>query len=1386
MRIGKTLAGLCLMASILAPPAAGAEELFLSVDFQPPVHSRSPLGDVLTVPGADLTGHPGEPRLPRKTFYVMLPSGHQAVNVRPEALVVEPLDGTYEIMPAQQPVPLSRMHLARPTPPDPAVYESEAAFPGRWMETGSIQFKHGYAVLPVNVHPLSYHPKSGLVNRIASVTLVVETSPGGEFSPRFRADPADTDRVMRLCDLVTPVHSYRRTVARGPSQLPPGDYQYVIITPEMFLGLADPGSLESLRDARIAGGLTARIETLEWIQANFDGSRPDGGQDDATRVRDFLQAAHDEWGTQYVLLVGDADAGDVGGESGDDLLPVRKLYVDPGGEVSPDHIPADLYYSCLDGSYDYDSDGAYGEQNDGPGGGEVDLLSELSVGRAPADSGKELQNFVTKTLAYENGAGNWLKDVWMVGEWLFDNPTYWAADDLDQLIYGAGAGADQTLGFSSFPFFECHTLYDKPVRNSWGPEELIPILNDSPHIVNHLGHSNVYYNMRMQTQDVDDLLNLHPFLQYSQGCLNGSFDNRAEADSGGYVYAQDCISEHLVMGEHGAFAAIVNSRYGLGYGYSHQFNRWFWHAFFSEEMATVGEAFAYCKDENASLFNNTGYRWAGYTVNLLGDPASALKKSINTTDPILGVYPPGLTFFYILGDDDPDPQNMCILNDGVGDISFTAVADQPWITVSSSSGPAPADLEVSVDPSSLAPGEHAGVITVSSDEAPNSPVQMPVELLVVEIPRITIPHTRQAPELDGQLTSGEYDEALALPIGIDMPAHVMLYMVVSGNELFLAIEDLSDTSPGSWDAFYLLFDRDMDGQWPSSPGNDGEYILAASFGGFTVYIPNINRGNGRERYGRGYLESPPGWRGKSGFQDGHRVWEAALDTEVSRVDVGPEGVFGALIYSVNTADENTRYVTGLWPPVIPETDDQRYFGEVNLCPEGPRLDSTPVRLDYDVTLGETTPETTALSLFDREGGNIAYTARSSADWIQVAPSTGQTPDNLVVTVDPAGLQIGNYSEAVIIESGDAWNSPYEIPVTLQVWGEPARLAVEPTEFNITAVEDGPDPQAEFKIFNLGGRPMDVFLTPSEPWMKLSLDSDGMGPAPSQREVTITADLSQLGPGSHSGEITIRGVIADDSPQVLSVQLEVVEPRPVPPAENLELGILDSALQLNWTRPDDPLVSGVLVRFQKGVPPDSPQSGEFVYDGMDEQATHEELTNGTAYCYSAFAHDSAGRYAGPATACGVPGSNRKPPMPGLLSPAPGAVVPATPELVASTVQDPDGDVVAYTFVLLDSSETLDSEVMSGTGNRVSWIPNTQLQPEIPYRWQVEAVDEKGVHSGFAETRTFTIRPTTDGGTDGGPPGDGDGGCDCGHPPGGSAGLLALVFLAMLRRRTFREY
>jgi hypothetical protein len=173
--------------------------------------------------------------------------------------------------------------------------------------------------------------------------------------------------------------------------------------------------------SKIAKGISATIVTVEDIYADYQG------RDNQEQIRNFIRDAYENWETRYVLLGGDGDGANVGGESENAIVPTRELYapiypvLDPEGG---DFIAADLYYACLDGSFDYNNNNIFGEIGDGydihPDDGEVDLFAEVYVGRAPVDNATELSNFVRKTLAYENTDDTYLENVRMVGELLFD------------------------------------------------------------------------------------------------------------------------------------------------------------------------------------------------------------------------------------------------------------------------------------------------------------------------------------------------------------------------------------------------------------------------------------------------------------------------------------------------------------------------------------------------------------------------------------------------------------------------------------------------------------------------------------------------------------------------------------------------------------------------------------------------------------------------------------------------------------------------------------------------------------------------------------------------------------------------------------------------------
>ena len=120
----------------------------------------------------------------------------------------------------------------------------------------------------------------------------------------------------------------------------------------------------------------------------------DIGGSDLESIRNYIRDAYTNWGIEYVLIGGD-----------DTVVPAPMLWVsgmDENTTYYEDTMPADIYYACLDGPYNYDGDGKWGEPHDGTNGGDVDLIAEVYVGSACVDNIADVNNFVTKTVAYIN------------------------------------------------------------------------------------------------------------------------------------------------------------------------------------------------------------------------------------------------------------------------------------------------------------------------------------------------------------------------------------------------------------------------------------------------------------------------------------------------------------------------------------------------------------------------------------------------------------------------------------------------------------------------------------------------------------------------------------------------------------------------------------------------------------------------------------------------------------------------------------------------------------------------------------------------------------------------------------------------------------------------
>jgi len=175
------------------------------------------------------------------------------------------------------------------------------------------------------------------------------------------------------------------------------------------------------------------------------------------------------------------------------------------------------------------------------------------------------------------------------------------------------------------------------------------------------------------------------------------------------------------------------------------------------------------------------------------------------------------------------------------------------------------------------------------------------------------------------------------------------------------------------------------------------------------------------------------------------------------------------------------------------------------------------------------------------GGTLNWSASDNVAWMAVSPSTGSLGSgqalNMTLSVTSANLETGSYQGAVTVQSADAGNSPQVLPVNLTVTRGP-EIGLDPLDGLAITVLSGSDPDpSTFTITNSGGGTLNWSAVDDVGWMGVSPSTGSLGSGQSTN-VTLSVTSASLEPGSYQGTITVQSADAENSPQVLPVDLTV--------------------------------------------------------------------------------------------------------------------------------------------------------------------------------------------------------------------------------------------------------
>lgn len=469
----------------------------------------------------------------------------------------------------------------------------------------------------------------------SSITLAIETEGENNLCGSLSKD---TEIIMEKI-----VNSSMTTKSLPPATKsniePDPTYEYVIITSKYF----ENSNFQLLVDHKsqyVNATIVILGDILEnssfWVNGTYgDATNNSNGNpwiedgkevsvnfsrfnDTAAKIRNFIRYANQKWGTRYVLLGGDVE-----------IIPVRKLYVNLSdwysgyvGEVPIEGwIPSDLYFGCLDGTWNDDLDKRFGERKNYSMDEEADFIAEVYIGRAPVDNKYEVATFVNKVIQFETTQKP--KDILLHQS----NLLPWGIPDTSVIPEACAQWVPNDYNINRLYQKNEKITVDKWINCFGNPSKLLIL-----HVGNGYYHGpdnswyQLYYNIfgrvKFKNSDVCKLRNTFYPIHISISCLSGNF-----------CYT-DCIAEELLLWSRGGVSAcFFNSEVGCvdrtdASKYSSEFIEKIFYELFENGTRKLGEINLFTKYHFINLAQeDPNYRWCYYEINLLGDPETPVLET---------------------------------------------------------------------------------------------------------------------------------------------------------------------------------------------------------------------------------------------------------------------------------------------------------------------------------------------------------------------------------------------------------------------------------------------------------------------------------------------------------------------------------------------------------------------------------------------------------------------------------------------------------------------------------------------------------------------------------------------------------------------------------------
>ena len=516
------------------------------------------------------------------------------------------------------------------------------------------------------------------------------------------------------------------------------------------------------------------------------------------------------------------------------------------------------------------------------------------------------------------------------------------------------------------------------------------------------------------------------------------------------------------------------------------------------------------------------------TVNSTNAGNSSLSVLVNFVvesngGPTLGISPNSILYFtYKLGSAAPASQIINLASSNASTpLNFSATSNQPWLTVTPTTGNTPGALTVSVNPNGLASGKYDGSLTFNSTNAGNaSPASMGVILTVTGKPNLVA---------DNNVLTFSYQAGTATPAA--QTIHLTssdnttpLSFTATSNQPWLTVTPTTGNTPGTLTVSVNpagLAANTYTGIITVNSTNAGNSSLSVLVNFVVANTPALVANTTVLTFDSQVNGSAPAAQTiHLTSSDNTTPLNFSATSNASWLTVSPTSgtTPGALTVSVNPAGLAANTYTGIITVNSTNASNSPISILVNFVTANtPSLVLDNNVLTFSYQAGTATPAAQTIHLTSSDNTTpLNFSATSNASWLTVSPTSGTTPGALTVSVNPAGLAANTYTGIITVNSTNAGNSSLSVLVNFVVANTPTIVADNNVlTFSYQAGTATPAAQTIHLTSSDNTTPLNFSATSNQPWLTVT-PTTGNTPG----TLTVSVNPNGLTANTYTGIITV--------------------------------------------------------------------------------------------------------------------------------------------------------------------------------------------------------------------------------------------------------------------------